>query len=36
MAGNVPEPADTDWGLLEIQPTLDWLDADFSFFDRNS
>ena len=36
MAENVPEAADTDWGLLEIQPTLDWLDADFSFFDRNS
>jgi hypothetical protein len=23
------------WGLFDTQPTLGWLDADFSFFDSN-
>ena len=26
---------DPSWELFDIQPTLDWLDADFSFFDSN-
>ncbi|KAJ4292464.1 hypothetical protein N0V90_009126 [Kalmusia sp. IMI 367209] len=26
---------DPGWGLFDIQPTLDWLDADFSFIDSN-
>lgn len=25
---------DLGWGLFDVQPTLDWLDADFSFFDN--
>ncbi|KAF2441513.1 hypothetical protein P171DRAFT_434189 [Karstenula rhodostoma CBS 690.94] len=28
-------PVDPDWGLFDMQPTLDWLDADFSFFSSN-
>jgi hypothetical protein len=28
-------PINPDWGLFDMQPTLDWLDADFSFFSSN-
>lgn len=27
--------SDPIWGLFDAQPTLDWLDADFSFLDEN-
>jgi hypothetical protein len=26
---------DPSWGLFDTQPTMGWLDADFSFFDSN-
>lgn len=29
-----PGSTDLGWGLFDVQPTLDWLDADFSFFDN--
>jgi hypothetical protein len=29
-----PGVLDPGWGLFDVQPTLDWLDADFSFFDN--
>jgi hypothetical protein len=29
------EMVDPGWGLFDTQPTLDWLDADFSFFEGN-
>ncbi|KAJ4984959.1 C6 transcription factor [Stagonosporopsis vannaccii] len=32
--GDTPGSTDLDWGLFDIQPTLDWLDADFSLFDN--
>lgn len=32
-AGDTPANTDLGWGLFDVQPTLDWLDADFSFFD---
>lgn len=28
-----PGAMDPGWGLFDVHPTLDWLDADFSFFD---
>lgn len=28
-----PSGMDPGWELFDVQPTLDWLDADFSFFD---
>lgn len=30
-----PGLTDPGWGLFDTQPTLDWLDADFSYFDNN-
>ena len=27
--------ADPGWGLFEVHPTLDWLEADFSIFNSN-
>ncbi|KAF1852027.1 uncharacterized protein K460DRAFT_413505 [Cucurbitaria berberidis CBS 394.84] len=30
-----PGIIDPGWGLFDTQPTLDWLDADFSYFDNN-
>lgn len=27
-----PSTLDSEWGLFDVQPTLDWLDADFSLF----
>ncbi|KAF9697819.1 hypothetical protein EKO04_004203 [Ascochyta lentis] len=33
-AENTPGVMDPGWGLFDVQPTLDWLDADFSFFDN--
>ena len=27
-----PSTLDSEWRLFDVQPTLDWLDADFSFF----
>lgn len=35
LTENVPGLVEPEWGLLDIQPTLDWLDADFSYFDGN-
>ncbi|KAH7130826.1 hypothetical protein B0J11DRAFT_524178 [Dendryphion nanum] len=32
---NNNEGTDPVWGLFDVQPTLDWLDADFSYFDSN-
>tara|TARA_R110002003_G_scaffold235_11_gene17041 strand:+ start:1885 stop:2151 length:267 start_codon:yes stop_codon:yes gene_type:complete len=29
------EMVDPGWGLFDTQPTLDWLDADFTFFESN-
>lgn len=31
--GDASGVMDPGWGLFDVQPTLDWLDADFSFFD---
>ena len=36
----IPQPeitpaANLSWELFDVQPTLDWLDVDFSFFDSN-
>src|SRR5690242_1472487 len=33
-SGGTPGSTDLGWGLFDVQPTLDWLDADFSFFDN--
>lgn len=33
-SGGTPSGLDPGWGLFDVQPTLDWLDADFSFFDN--
>lgn len=27
---------DPDWGLFDVQPTLEWLDADLSLFDNGN
>ncbi|KAH7351489.1 hypothetical protein BKA66DRAFT_475925 [Pyrenochaeta sp. MPI-SDFR-AT-0127] len=32
---DIPEFVDPSWGFFDIQPTLSWLDADFSYFDSN-
>lgn len=32
---DAPELIDPSWGLFDTQPTLDWLDADVSYFDNN-
>ncbi|KAF2821137.1 hypothetical protein CC86DRAFT_411439 [Ophiobolus disseminans] len=32
-SGGTPSGMDPGWGLFDVQPTLDWLDADFSIFD---
>jgi len=31
----MPGMVGPDWGLFDVQPTLDWLDADFSYFDTS-
>jgi hypothetical protein len=31
---SIPGIIEPAWGLFDVQPTLDWLDADFSFFDN--
>ncbi|KAJ8113730.1 hypothetical protein OPT61_g4206 [Boeremia exigua] len=31
--GSTPSYIEPGWGLFDVQPTLDWLDADFSIFD---
>lgn len=33
-ATGTPTSLDSGWGLFDVQPTLDWLDADFSLFDN--
>ncbi|KAH6621870.1 hypothetical protein C7974DRAFT_212393 [Boeremia exigua] len=33
-SGDILGSTDPGWGLFDVQPTLDWLDADFSFFDN--
>lgn len=33
MTDGTPGVMDPGWGLFDVQPTLDWLDADLSFFD---
>lgn len=30
-----PGLTDPGWGLFDTQPTLDWLDADFTYFENN-
>ena len=32
---NAPQMIDPGWGLFDTQPTLDWLDAGFSYLDSN-
>ncbi len=31
-SGCMSSTIDSGWGLFDVQPTLDWLDADFSVF----
>ena len=33
-SGGTPSGLNPGWGLFDVQPTLDWLDTDFSFFDH--
>jgi len=32
FTSNTCSSLDSGWGLFDVQPTLDWLDADFSLF----